>query len=310
MKGLSGTILFFLSGILSGQNIAIPNVSWGKLNRFAEFSSAFIGKRCVDVLLPESYHQDSSCRFPVLYMHDGQMLFDSTLTWNHQEWKIDESLANLFRQSGKSCIVVAIHNAGTGRYAEYFPQKPFEALSPEARKKVLSLAQKDPNRRMAGDSPHSDDYLRFLTGELKPFIDAKYRSKADAAHNWIAGSSMGGLISLYGLTEYPEVFGAAACLSTHWTGIFENKENPVPEAFISYLKNSLKNKGQRIYLITGTEGLDSLYSQHHRKAGQLLQNLLAGKNQVKIIAKKGAGHSERDWQQQMPSILEFLFEMQ
>ncbi len=307
-----GYLLAVLTLLLNGIHFSGTGqilTAWGKIRRVENFPSKHIGIRSVDLHLPEDYDKDSVRRYPVLYMHDGQMLFDSSQTWNHQEWKMDENLQAFYQKTGKSCILVAIHNAGSGRYAEYFPQKPFQALPDDAKNKVLALARENPNRQMPGNTPHSDAYLRFLTSELKPYIDSAFRTKIDAANTWISGSSMGGLISWYALAEYPQIFGAAACLSTHWPGVFDNKDNPVPGAFLQYLKKNLpKNKQQRILLITGTEGLDSLYANHHQNAVQVLKECMPGKNQWKAVVKKGAGHSEKDWQQQMPEVLEFLFE--
>ena len=292
----------------AAQNKPLPVTAWGSIRRLENFSTAPFGSRTVDVLLPENYPKDSSLRYPVLYMHDGQMLFDSSQTWNHQEWQMDEALRSFYQKNGKTCILVAIHNSGPGRYAEYFPQKPFLMLPEEGRKKVLDLAGKNPQRTLPDSLPVSDQYLKFLTGELKPAIDRMFRTMPDAEHTWLAGSSMGGLISLYALSEYPEVFGAAVCLSTHWPGIFTNSDNPVPDAFLSYFRKKFpRDTRHRLFLCTGHQGLDSLYRPHHRKAEQLFLKKIRRRNGFVSREINDAGHSERDWQKQMPEALIFLF---
>ncbi len=303
-------LLIRMSCSLMAQSAApskIPAVSWGMIQRIPEFESAYIGKRCVDILLPEEYPAYPNRHYPVLYMHDGAMLFDSSETWNHQEWGVDEALKKFSEKTGKACIVVAIHNAGSGRYAEYFPKKPFQSLDREGRLKVLRLAEKDPRRLMKDSMPVSDKYLDFLVKELKPMVDKSFRTIPGRAATWIAGSSMGGLISLYALCEYPEVFGAAACLSTHWPGIFEIQDNPVPESFFKYLKKNAPNPANhRIYMDCGNISLDSLYPALHNKAVAVLQAKGYGSKNLKAWIIPGANHSEAAWKARMPQVFEFF----
>lgn len=302
---LPGPVRCFSAKFPVGDSLPVP--AWGSIIRLSGFQSAAYLFRSVDVLLPENYTRDSTLRFPVLYMHDGQMLFDSSQTWNHQEWKVDEALRDIYRRIGKTCIVVAIHNAGAGRYAEYFPQKPFLALSSAGRRQVLALAASSPQRSLPDSIPVSDSYLEFLVRELKPLVDKKFRTRTEQKYTWTAGSSMGGLISLYALSEYPATFGAAICLSTHWPGIFTNNNNPVPGAFFSYLENRFPSGNRhRLYLCTGMQGLDSLYRVHHWRAKQIFSGKIQQKKGLEALEISEAGHSERDWQKQMPRALEFL----
>ena len=97
-------------------------------------------------------------------------------------------------------------------------------------------------------TPSSDNYLKFIVEELKPFIDSTYSTLIDKENTFIAGSSMGGLISMYAVCEYPNVFGGAACLSTHWPGTFEVENNPIPEIFYNYLTNNLPKPNQNKFV--------------------------------------------------------------
>jgi enterochelin esterase-like enzyme len=260
------TVLFFYNCFSQ----TLPKVSAGTIKRFENFQSAFVDARTVDVWLPDGY--SSKKKYAVLYMHDGQMLFDSSTTWNHQEWGTDETLSKLLQEKKiKNCIVVAVWNNGQKRHPEYFPQKPFESLSQEQKDLVTAQLQKA-GRTTEVFKPVSDNYLKFLVTELKPFIDKTFSTYTNRKNTFIAGSSMGGLISLYAICEYPTVFGAAACLSTHWPGIFSMENNPVPEAFFNYLKVQLPNpKNHKIYFDYGDQTLDALYPPLQKKADEVMK---------------------------------------
>src|SRR6185436_3742307 len=121
------------------------------------------------------------------------------------------------------------------RHSDYFPQKAFEALSQD-QKDFITKQLQSAGKTTEVFQPKSDGYLKFIVSELKPYIDKTFSTKADRKNTFIAGSSMGGLISLYAICEYPTIFGGAACLSTHWPGIFAVDNNPFPDAMINYLK--------------------------------------------------------------------------
>ena len=256
---LISVFCFFLLNSSFSQKI---NVSSGSVKRFANFSSAYVDARNVEVWLPEGY--TPSNKYAVLYMHDGQMLFDSTSNWNKQEWGVDETMGRLIQQEKiKDCIVVAVWNTGSKRHADYFPQKPFESL-PKQQQDSIYTATATKDYSLFAVSVQSDKYLKFLVTELKPFIDINFSTLKDLSNTFIAGSSMGGLISMYAICEYPAVFGGAACLSTHWPGLFTVKDNPVPEAFMNYLKYNLPDPAtHKIYFDYGTATLDSLYKPFH-----------------------------------------------
>ena len=283
----------------------LPKVSSGTIKRFENFQSSFVDARTVDVWLPNGY--SSKKKYAVLYMHDGQMLFDSSTTWNHQEWGVDESLSKLLQEKKiKNCIVVAVWNNGQKRHPEYFPQKPFENLSQEQKDLVTAQLQKA-GRTTEVFNPVSDNYLNFLVTELKPFIDKTFSTYTNRKNTFIAGSSMGGLISLYAICEYPTVFGAAACLSTHWPGIFSMENNPVPEAFFNYLKVQLPNpKNHKIYFDYGDQTLDGLYPPLQKKADEVMK--VKGFSSLNWTTRffPGDEHSEIAWNKRLHIPLLFL----
>lgn len=277
----------------------------GKIDHIENFTSKFVEPRNVDIWLPENY--DSTRKFSVLYMHDGQMLFDSTTTWNKQSWNVDDVLTQL-AQAGKieDVIVVGIWNAGKARHANYFPQKPFESLTQVERDSITNQLQRM-GRTKEIFKPNSDNYLKFLVSELKPFIDKKYNVYTNRQHTFIAGSSMGGLISMYAICEYPSVFGGAACFSTHWVGTFSLESNPIPNAFIQYLKKKLpKPRKNKIYFDCGDQTLDALYPAIQQQVDEVMKAKGFSEKNWQTHYFKGKDHSEKAWNERLDIPLLFL----
>lgn len=286
------------------ENQQLLVLSSGTVERHPDFPSQYATPRTVDVWLPEGYSPDT--RYAVLYMHDGQMLFDSTTTWNKQEWGVDETMGRLLGEGRiQPCIVVGIWNTGPGRHSDYYPQKPFESLPAGFRDSLMGV-NRNLETPLFANGVQSDNYLKFIVQELKPFIDSTYSTLTDPGHTFIAGSSMGGLISMYALCEYPEVFGGAACLSTHWPGIF-SPDTPIPQSFVNYLEERLPDPAvHKLYFDYGTATLDSLY-----EPSQLLVDAVMvkkGYDATSWITRKfeGKDHSERAWGERLHIPLVFL----
>ena len=284
---------------------SVPDVSSGKINRLENFSSTYFEPRNVDVWLPQGYDPDN--KYPVLYMHDGQMLFDASNTWNNQEWGVDEVASQEIRNGQmKPCIVVGIWNDAETRHADYFPEKPFMNLSQDQQDSILQQV-KESGKSIFSRKPRSDAYLKFLVKELKPYIDQHYSTKPGREHTFIAGSSMGGLISWYGVCEYPEVFGGAACLSTHWIGTYDTEDNPIPEAFNDYLRKNLPDPvTHKIYFDYGTETLDALYEPFQKQVDVIMKEKRYDENSWMTRKFEGADHSENAWRERLHIPLRFL----
>jgi len=280
-------------------------VTTGKVVRIANFKSQLVDARTIDIWLPDGY--STSEKYAVLYMHDGQMLYDSEATWNKQAWKADAVAGKLIAEHKvRKFIIVGIWNNNALRHPEYFPQKPFETISPLDQKIIsdILLAEHKTDREF---HPISDRYLKFLVTELKPYIDSHFSTYADSEHTFVMGSSMGGLISLYAICEYPKVFGGAACLSTHWTGIYRNHDNPIPDAFVNYLKKHLPNpKNHKIYFDHGDQTLDSLYAPHQNRVDQIMKSKGFDSKNWTSQFFPGENHSEVAWNKRLPIPLEFL----
>ena len=297
-------ILFaFMSFGVNAQNL--PKVVSGSLKHIEKFPSKFIEARNIDIWLPEGYNTKQ--KYAVLYMHDGQMLYDTATTWNHQSWDVDDIATALMKEGKtKKFIVVGVWNNGGSRHANYFPQKPYDSLTTEQKNYVVKELQKA-GRTTEVFNPNSDDYLKFLVTELKPFIDSVYSTNSNRNNTFIAGSSMGGLISMYAICEYPSVFGGAACLSTHWVGTFSVENNPIPDAFIQYLKNNLpKPKKHKIYFDYGDQTLDALYPPLQAKVDAVMKAKGFTDKNWKTIFFKGQDHSEKSWNGRFDIPLMFL----
>ena len=278
----------------------------GALKIFKNFESAFVEPRTVDVWLPEGYAAEQ--QYPVLYMHDGQMLFDPETTWNKQAWEADDVAGKLMLENkvGKF-IIVGIHSIANNRHGEYMPEKPFKSLAKNTQDSIYNLQRGGNN--IFNVKVMSDNYLKFIVTELKPFIDANFATKKEQQSTFIAGSSMGGLISLYAISEYPDVFGGAACISTHWPGVMDSDNNPMPKAFLEYMKAKLPSpKNHKLYFDYGTATLDADYAKYQKQADKIIQAKgYTGKN---WISKEfpGADHSEKSWNARLYEPLIFFFE--
>lgn len=300
---LLALLLFFATNTFS-QDI-LPKVCSGSLHRIENFKSKFVTPRNIDVWLPENYNGKKT--FSVLYMHDGQMLFDSTTTWNKQSWDVDDEMSKL-KKSGKiqDCIVVAVWNGGSTRHSDYFPQKAFSLLS-DIEKDTVNQQLKRAGRIQEKFIPNADHYLKFLVQELKPFIDKKYKVFKDKDHTFIAGSSMGGLISMYAICEYPKVFGGAACLSTHWVGTFTLENNPIPSVLLKYMESHLPKAGKnKLYFDCGDQTLDALYPDIQQKVDLLMAAKGYTADNWMTIYAKNQDHSEKAWKARLDKPLTFL----
>ena len=305
MKSLIQFILIFFFLLLETDSLFSQVVN-GKIIEYKNFSSKYVDARNITIWLPDGY--DSLKKYPVLYMHDGQMLFDSTTTWNKQEWKIDETSTSLIKDNKiKPFIVVGIWNNGNQRRFEYMPQKPFSQLPKETqlsiRKQLMDNKEIEPFKMKA------DDYLKFIVKELKPFVDSHFSSLPNQENTFIGGSSFGGMISWYALCEYPKLFGGAICISTHWPGMFPGSINPkLPEAFFAYLNKKIPSpNNHKIYFDYGTETLDAYYEPYQLKVDKIIERKGYKEGNWMSLKFTGEDHSEKAWAKRMDYPLQFIF---
>jgi predicted alpha/beta superfamily hydrolase len=234
----------------------------GDLKVFRQlWSPQLLNQRDVLIWLPPGYNEGEA-RYPVLYMHDGQNLFDAATSFAG-EWGVDETLAALHAQ-GIAAIVVGVPNVGEGRVQEYSPYR---------------------DRRVGGGG-RGNEYLDFVVHTLKPLVDASFRTQPERQHTALIGSSMGGLISLYGFFRHGDVFGIAGVMSPSlWFAR--------PSAF-EFVRRAPFVPGT-IYLDVGTsEGPRTLADAREMRALLRRKGYVEGRNLV-YVEEVGAGHNEQAW---------------
>lgn len=265
----------------------------GRVESWHAMPSRYVAARDVDIWLPPSYGRDPQRRYPVLYMHDGQNLFDPSLVFNGTDWDIDGAMTRLIDAGRiREAIVVGVWNSPQ-RFLEYMPQAPVR--TPTIATGIDGLPPFD----AAG--LQSDAYLRFLVEELKPFIDAQYRTLPGRDDTAVMGSSMGGLISLYAIARRTDVFGRAAAVSTHWPAC----GGCTIDWFAAHLPD---RRTHRLYLDHGTATLDAGYAPYQQRMDAALRR--AGWREGRDFVTRtfdGAEHSEVAWRARAEIPLEFLF---
>ena len=273
----------------------------GTILRHDAFASKFVEGRNVHVWLPPSYRTNSARRYPVLYANDGQNLFDPTTAVNGVDWAMDETMTRLIAENKvRDAIIVAVWNTPQ-RIQEYVPEKAVLSAFGTERETVMRTDAAGVGIDLSQDGwRKSDAYLKFLVQELKPFIDREYRTRTNRDDTFILGSSAGGLISLYAISEYPEVFGGAACLSTHWP--------PGGGVMVDYFKDKLPAPAtHKLYFDFGTLELDQYYEpfQLNMDAALAKAGYRSGTN---WLTRKFTGddHTEKAWGRRAHVPLEFL----
>lgn len=264
----------------------------GTLRTLEDIASRNVETRRVDVWLPPDYDANPQQRYPVLYLHDGQNLFDPKTSYTGVDWGVDETMTRLIAAGRvRPAIVVGIWNSPR-RFAEYMPQR---AASADPVATGVEGFAPVPQRDLLGDA-----YLKYLVDELKPAIDRRFRTLPGRADTVVMGSSMGGLISLYAIARYPQVFGGAGAMSTHWPAA----DGAMVDWFARHLPEP---RTHRLYFDHGTATLDAAYAPYQRRMDASLAR--GGYRQgVDWISRidPGGEHSETAWRKRVDVPLEFL----
>jgi len=268
-----------------------PTSPGGEFQCLPDFPSTFVLPRNISIWLPPGYGSEPKQRYSVLYAHDGQNLFDPRTSFAGVDWGLHESLLRL-KEAGRirDTLVVGIWNTPQ-RYREYDPQRVFEEyLNP----KEQIVYGRDYGR------PLADLYLQFMVQELKPFIDRNYRTRPSVVDTFLLGSSMGGMISAYALCEYPEVFGGAGCLSTHWPAV----GGKMADYLLTHLPAPQTHK---FYFDYGTETIDAQYEPFQRQVDEIFRKKGYREGADWTTRKfPGEDHSEHAWRKRIDIPLRFL----
>lgn len=285
--------------LLLGQSAAVS--SSGEETAVARLSG--FNKWQASLWVPAGVEINNATR--ILFMHDGQMLFDPTTTWNHQAWEVDETLDRLISEGVLSnVVVVAIDNrGGDERRRDYFPQRAATFIKDAT---VFDVhPHLDPAKGLLG----ADEYLAFIINDLKPYLSLHFGLNTEGANSYLMGSSMGGLISLYGLLEYPDEFAGAGCLSTHWPGSLPDKSTgAIFTALLEWLDQHVHKLTPRhkVFFDYGDQTLDALYPPLQKQVDEHFQSSVARGVMVKSVFFPGHAHEERYWASRLDQPLVFL----
>lgn len=298
---LAGALLLAgVTGIRAAEHPVLQRATVGSIERHYVYSPQMGDTITVDVWLPEGYVADGPRRYPVIYMHDGQNLFDASTSWNRQSWEMD-SVAGTLSAAGEieAPVIVGVHSVAATRKGDLMPGKAIGRIDPGEVTSMKNL--------LHGNEIRGNRYVAFIVETLKPMVDSVYTVATDRDNTSVMGSSMGGLMSVYALCEYPGVFGSAACLSTHWIGSLDG--NPAfPVAMRSYLADNLPADGlHRLYFDHGTVSLDSLYGVWEERMIELVESRGYRRGEtLDTFVAVGAGHEERFWRDRVERPLRFL----
>ncbi len=264
-KGISG-------GGTNPNSSAASNV---KIIKTDFFMPQFNRYRRIWVCFPKDYDSNLTKKYPVMYLHDGQNLFDKTTSFSG-EWKVDETLNTLFDQGDKGCIVVGIDNGGANRIAEYTPYV---------------------NAKYGGGD--GEKYVDFLISTLKPYIDQNYRTLSDRENTGIGGSSLGGLISFYAAMKNQNVYGKALIFSpSFWWN----------NAIYSLVQTEGKKENMKIFLMAG--GSEEADDDVVIKTQKMYDDLLAkgfSSSEIKFATHEDGQHSEWYWAREFGAAYKWLW---
>lgn len=247
--------------------------TFSTVNNF--YSSQFANSRTLLVYLPPSYNENYAKKYPVIYMHDGQNIFNASTSFGGVEWKVDENINSLVTSGTMDeVIVVGIYNTGANRTFEYTP---------------------------CCDSQYggggADYYQDFLINTVKPFIDTNFRTLPTKENTAIMGSSLGGLVSFYIAYNRPDIFSKAGCLSSSF---WWNDLN-----LVHSVEASMSHPNVKFYIDAGTNN-DGLTNTTAMKNALVADNYIQG-NDLYYYVANGGSHSEYSWSQRIYIPLQYMF---
>ena len=258
----------------------------------------------ITIWLPPGYDAEGR-HYPVLYMHDGHNLFDPAKSNFNKVWAVDKALISLVANGTiEPHIVVGIWAPGRDRFRQYLPQVASEAAKGDLARKISD--------GLNGGAVVSARYLQWIADELKPRIDREFRTKGGVSDTAIAGSSMGGIMSCYTIVERPDVFGRAACVSSHWPIVMPDASDTLRGEVSAMWRDWLAPRlgqpnGRRIWMDHGTATLDAHYAPYQRviDAEFRAAGWIEGRDWVSR-EYVGAEHEENAWARRLPEVLGWL----
>lgn len=276
----------------------------GRLIEYERVEAAGLPPQRLTIWLPPGY-DSSDKRYPVLYMHDGHNLFDLKYSNFNKIWAADKAMLKVAAWQGiEPRIIVGVWAPGKDRFRQYLPRPAYDAAPPALKAKM---------DEMAGGPVISDAYLAWLAGPLKTWVDASFRTRPGRADTAIAGSSMGGLMSCYAMAARPDVYGQAACVSSHWPAIGPDTVkgfNPETLAIWTGFFDKILGApaGRRIWMDHGTGTLDAFYAPYQEPIdAEFIKLGWQRGSDFESKVYPGAEHEENAWAARLPEIFAWMF---
>ena len=276
----------------------------GRLIEYREVQAAGLPPQRLTIWLPPGYERDAATRYPVLYMHDGHNLFDVANSNFNKIWAADKAMLAAGADGAvRPHIIVGVWAPGPDRYRQYLPRPAYDAAPPPLRARM---------DQFAGGPVVSDAYLAWLAGPLKQWVDASFRTLPGRDDTAIAGSSMGGLMSCYAFLERPDIYGRAACVSSHWPATDPTAPEIDNRALARFWREWFaarlgKADGRRLWLDHGTATLDAYYAPYQQEvdAGIGGAGWTRGSDWESRVYE-GAEHEENAWAARLPEVFRWL----
>lgn len=274
----------------------------GRTIEYERVPAAGLPDQRLSIWLPPGYDAGGQ-RYPVLYMHDGHNLFDVKKSNFNKIWAADKAmLAAVASGTVEPHIIIGIWAPGRDRHRQYLPRSLYDLTSGNLR------AQMD---GMTAGGVISHNYLAWIAGPLKTWVDASFRTRPGRDDTAIVGSSMGGLMSCYAFLEQPQVFGRAGCVSSHWPAV---DPRAIDAAQLQGLWDTwfAARLGQpdgrrRVWMDHGTATLDAFYAPYQQvvDARMVAQGWQKGRD-FESRVYEGAEHEENAWAARLPEIFGWL----
>jgi enterochelin esterase-like enzyme len=275
-------------------------VTTGKLYRTKVKGETFTSNVNIDIWVPDCYNPEE--KYPVLYLHDGQNLYDAKSSWNKQAWEIDQVGGKLIEEGKiKPFIAVGIHSIDATRVCDLMPEKVLTEYFDHEKYTTTGF------EGYCSKEIRGDEYVDLIVNTIKPMIDSTFSTLPDKDNTAIMGSSMGGLASFYAMCERPDIFGTAICVSTHMSVA---GETCWAEAVFAYLRAKLPTDGEhKIYFDCGDKTSDYYYVPFFddlvsipQEKGYTVEN-----GKLSYGFYPGTAHDEASWCKRVDVPLTFLY---
>ncbi|PXW70101.1 putative alpha/beta superfamily hydrolase [Blastomonas natatoria] len=272
----------------------------GRLLQYERIAAAGLPDQRLTIWLPPGYDAGAR-RYPVLYMHDGHNLFDRRWSNFDKIWAADKAMLQAVASGAvEPHIIIGIWAPGADRFRQYLPRDIHDAASPGLRAKMDAAA---------GGPILSHAYLTWIAGPLKTWVDTRFRTRPGRDDTAIMGSSMGGLMSCYAFLHRPDIFGRAACISSHWPAIDPRAVEGGDPELIRLWDRWFAEKlgapdGRRLWLDHGTATLDAFYAPYQQAVDARIaaSGWQKGKDWESRVYE-GAEHEENAWAARLPEIM-------